>query len=70
MPDTRYNPPVKVGQREISYASLVNRADQDNARLHVWDREYPGEGYDSGGFGGRGKYRSSNPTKRGAYADD
>lgn len=61
----RYNPPTKVGQREITFASVVNRLDPEHGRRRVWDEEYAGWN-----DGSRGRTFWANPTKRGSYAED
>lgn len=70
MADNRYKPPTKVGTRPITLLSLVNKVDPSWTQQKFYDREYPGENYDSGGFGHRGKYKFSNPYHRGPYAED
>jgi hypothetical protein len=70
MADNRYKPPTQVGTRSITLLSLVNKIDPGWSQQKFYDREYPGEAYDSGGFGQRGKYKYANPYHRGPYADD
>jgi hypothetical protein len=70
MVDNRYMPPTKVSTRPITLLSLVNKLDPTWSQKKFYDREYPGEAYDSGGWGGRGKYHYSNPYHRGPYADE
>lgn len=64
--DTRYRPPTKVSTNEVTFLSLVLRADPDWARAKHREQEYPdlaGQGF------ANGRIFYADGTRRGAYGD-